>query len=138
MAEKNHGKIIRKAIMQQGMKINEVAKKLKISNYKLYKAFDKINLEKSFIVRLGICIQYDFANEIPEVENAYSLKTDILEKEERRIKEKIYMLEKKYIKLLEHYTKLNFFLLNLTHNNHLVSLKEEITSCIQKIESIDI
>lgn len=138
MSQKHHGEIIKTAIKQKGIKVTELTKKLEISKYKLHKAFNTPILEEAFIIRLGIAIQHDFSESIPEIAHAYTLKKSIQKQEAETLKKKINHMEEKYLQLLEHYTKLNCFLLNIAHSNQLQTLKDEISICINKMERIEL
>jgi len=58
------GEIVEKAVRVSGIKLTELAKKMKLSRRHLYNLFEEPNLSVEYIYKIGKIIHYDFTNEI--------------------------------------------------------------------------
>ncbi len=117
------GNILEKAVRQSGYPITKVAERLGITRTTLYNKFGKPDLPSDFLIHAGEVIYYDFSIDLPELsENIRNAK----EKRHQNEKETFSLLElqKKYSDLLENYTRLTSFLINITNENQFYTLKK--------------
>lgn len=63
----DRGTLVYKRIIDSGMKIQEVCKRLNISRTQLSRYKQKPELDFEIISRIGLVIGYDFQNDFPEV-----------------------------------------------------------------------
>lgn len=123
---KHRGQIVEKAVRQSGYSITKVAKKLGISRNTLYNRFGNPKLGYRFIVEVGNLIHYDFAPEFPEIKAEPQKGTEGITPSINRSTAELLRVERKYIVLLEQYTKLLGILVKLANENDLHVLKREI------------
>lgn len=129
----HRGKIVEKIIRKSGYTLTKLAKKLNISRNTLYKTFNNPSLSYVVIMQIGHAIYYDFSVEFPEIRNEPELLEDnplmAIRKDETTI---LWKINKKYIQLLEVYTKLLNLLVITANQNHHPQLKKELTEVIER------
>jgi predicted transcriptional regulator len=120
----HRGEILESVIRKSGYSLKSLAEKLGVSRNTIYNKFKEHDLSYDFIVRVGELIHYDFTFEYPEI------KTKVLTDVNRHVAE-LWWLEKKYIRLLEHYNQLMGFLLRMANDYHLEILKKDVDKFIE-------
>lgn len=90
----HRGEIVRKAVKNSGIKISELSRKLGKSRRFIYNMFDKELMPFPCIKKIGMIINYNFSNEIPELEDNLGLNENEM------------CWKDKYINLLEEHHKL--------------------------------
>jgi len=153
--EQHKGKIVEAAIKKSGFRMKTLASKLGIARNTLYIKLKEADVKEDFIIQIGRIIHYDFANDFPSI-YAKNQKQD--DDESRHYVPKgdgckysdepndmisdpycirLNKLNKKYLRLMEDYTKLLKILVVLANNNELAGVKQEIMSFIDHQEEED-
>lgn len=65
--EKHHGQLVEYRIRRCGYSISTLASELKINRRSLYNFFQRRELNKSQIIKIGNLIRYDFSKDLPEL-----------------------------------------------------------------------
>jgi hypothetical protein len=127
MSRIHRGRTVEKIIKDQGYLVSKLAKKLNISRNTLYNRFADPQLDYALIMQIGQMIYYDFSVEFPEIWQETNLMTEnpllTLQKEEIST---IGQINKKYIRLLEAYSKLLSLLVKIANNNDRPALRKEL------------
>ncbi|MGI2298907.1 helix-turn-helix domain-containing protein [Candidatus Cardinium hertigii] len=147
--EQHKGKIVEAAIKKSGFRMKALASKLGIARNTLYTKLKEADIKEDFIIQIGKIIHYDFANDFPDI-YAKNKKQD--DDESRHYVPKgdgykysdesndmisdpycirLKKLNKKYLRLMEDYTKLLKILVVLANNNELADIKQEIMTFIE-------
>lgn len=121
---RHRGEILEAVVRKSGYSLKALAQKLGISRNTIYNKFREHDLSYEFIVRVGKVIHYDFTYEYPEI------KTTVKIDAPQHIA-KLWWLEKKYTRLLEHYNGLLDFLLRMANDYHLEGLKKDIDKFLE-------
>lgn len=103
----HRGEIVAKAVRMSGIKITDLAKRLKKSRKWVYDSFENKSLSYDVILSIGKVIHHDFSKEFPQLSEAKSSKKSQLVAEARTK----YSLDdnsaeywkNKYLHLLEEY-----------------------------------
>ncbi|MBX9890552.1 MAG: hypothetical protein K2X94_04745 [Amoebophilaceae bacterium] len=130
--KEHKGKIVEEAIKNSGYQMKALAKKLGIARNTLYTKIKEAQLDDAFIIKIGNIIHYDFSISFPnlqvdqgEVQDHQGIYSHAAYKNPDFIE--LQLLNKKYLKLLEDYTKLLKLLILLANSNELTGIKKEIT-----------
>ena len=123
--EKHRGEILERAVRKSPYSIKTLAKKLGISRITLYNKFKESNLNYDFLLFVGSIIHYDIKAEIPELDTNIPLSIN-------KHNQKVRIIEKQYMDLLEKYRKLFGFLTKIMHKHGLESMRKEIDKIVEK------
>jgi len=116
----HRGNLLETVVRRSGYPLKALAERLGISRNTIYNKFKEYNLSYDFIVRVGEIIHYDFTYEYP------AIKTIVCGMGHSKHTTELHNLERKYTLFLERYNKLLSFLLRMTNDSHLASLKKRI------------
>lgn len=126
------GEIVYKAIKSKKYSIGYISKKIGITRNTLYKKLKKEDLALDFVIKIGNIIEYDFLNDVPELEKYAKNKNLLIFKNTREKTKMLYRI--KYLKLLYQYNSLLDFMVTLADNHDLKSLKEDIKEFVKTRE----
>ncbi|MGI2262039.1 helix-turn-helix domain-containing protein [Candidatus Cardinium hertigii] len=153
--EQHKGKIVEEAIKKSGFRMKALASKVGIARNTLYNKLKEADIKEDFIIQIGKIIHYDFANDFPNI-HAKNKKQDedksrpyvpkgdgykYSDESNDMISDPYFIrfekLNKKYLRLMEDYTKLLKILVVLANNNELEGVKQEIITFIDHQERED-
>jgi transcriptional regulator with XRE-family HTH domain len=120
----HRGEILEAVVRKSGYPLKTIAARLGISRNTIYNKFRQHDLSYDFIVRVGELLQYDFTYEYPEI------KTTVSVDKNQHVAE-LWWLEKKYTRLLEHYSHLLSFLFRMANDYQLERLRKEIDKFLE-------
>lgn len=141
--EQHKGKIVEAAIKRSGYQMKSLADKLGIARNTLYTKMKEMELEDSFIEKIGNIIHYDFSIDFPDLNNSartYAEESQAIYKSAGYKNPDFIQLQelnRKYLKLLEDYNKLLKILILLANSNELIGIKKEITEFLENEEIED-
>jgi hypothetical protein len=119
IAEKHRGEILENLIRKSPYSITILANKLGISRTTLYNKFKEPNLDYDFMLLVGDVLHYDVSSVIPELDTRVVFS---LHQQYQRVR----ILEKQYVDLLERYKNLLIFLTKVAHQHGLSLVKQQI------------
>ena len=115
----HHEELLKDTIKASGIPSTKIAKKLKISRKTIYNKFEQEVLPLDFLQSIGEIINYDFTKDIPlinqTINETTSNKAVMNNSSENRVyipetlspcEKELFILQRKYIALLEEYNKL--------------------------------
>jgi AcrR family transcriptional regulator len=102
----HRGKIVEYIVRRHALGLSEISRKIGVSRRTLYNWFEKEDLAVSDIMKIGIAISYDFANEFPGIyeETVANLKDQETQPaHDDGGNRAVYYWMEKYIRLMEQY-----------------------------------
>jgi len=120
----HRGEILEAVVRKSGYPLKTIAARLGISRNTIYNKFKEHDLSYDFIVRVGELLHYDFTYEYPEIKTTVSI-------DKKQHVAELWWLERKYTRLLEHYSQLLSFLLRMANDYQLERLKKEIDKFLE-------
>ncbi|ROT47305.1 helix-turn-helix domain-containing protein [Candidatus Cardinium hertigii] len=141
--KQHKGKIVEEAIKKSGYQVKALAERLGIARNTLYTRMKEMDLDDSFILKIGKIIHYDFSIDFPALDTSQS---SYVEEPQVLYKSAGYRnpdftqlqeLNRKYLKLLEDYNKLLKILILLANSNELMGIKKEIMEFLENEEKQD-
>jgi hypothetical protein len=129
----HRGKIVENIVRTSGYSFTKLAKKLHISRNTLYNRFSNASLSYTFIMQVGHAIYHDFSIDFPEIKKEPELIDDnpllAIRKDETST---LWKVNRKYIQLLEEYTKLLSLLVITANQARQPQLKKELMEVIER------
>jgi predicted transcriptional regulator len=120
----HRGEILETVIRRSGYSLKKLAERLGVSRNTIYNKFKEYDLSYDFIVRVGELIHYDFTYEYPEMKTTVRI-------DAKQNLAKLWWLERKYTRLLEHYNQLLSFLLRMANDYHLEVLRKDMDKFLE-------
>ncbi|WP_183906822.1 helix-turn-helix domain-containing protein [Rufibacter immobilis] len=106
------GEILEKAVRESGIRIADLAKKLRISRGTLYNRFEEYNLDWSFMSEVGKIINKDFSYLFTDIPKSVSNLNNDVQDNAQEFKtlsdctKELLATQRKYIALLERHNQL--------------------------------
>lgn len=104
----HRGEIVAKAVKLSGVKITDLAKKLKKSRKWLYDSFANKNLSFDVILAIGKVIRHDFSEDFPQLTSIHSKPAKLADSKIKYAADQnsVEYWKNKYLLLLEEYNQL--------------------------------
>ena len=103
------GEIIEKIVRESAVPLTKLAKKLGVTRRTVYNIFEKYDVDNDTILKIGKIIHFDFTTKFPKLKKITDFEEPASEyptKTVSDLKEEVDKWKRKYIDLLEEYTKL--------------------------------
>jgi DNA-binding Lrp family transcriptional regulator len=125
LVDKHRGEILEMVVRKSPYSIKTLAKKLGISRTTLYNKFKEYNLDYDFLLLVSNILHYDISADLPELDTRTMLPMS------QHI-QKVRMVEKQYMELLERYKRLFGFLTKVAHKHGLERMRKQVDTIVEK------